>query len=92
MKQVLIINVTRMGDLIQTGPLLARLREEWSDVEIDLVVDRSFAPTAALLTGLRQVVSCDFNRLLDDCRTQSKRSSSVTPRNTRCCSVMTSSR
>lgn len=72
MKQVLIINVTRMGDLIQTGPLLSRLREEWPDVGIDLVVDRSFEPTAALLTGLRQVISCDFTRLLDDCRTQSK--------------------
>jgi ADP-heptose:LPS heptosyltransferase len=71
-KQVLIINVTRMGDLIQTGPLLSRLREEWPDVEIDLVVDRSFAPVASLLTGLRQVISCDFTRLLDDCRTQSK--------------------
>ena len=72
MKQVLIINVTRMGDLIQTGPLLSRLREEWPDVAIDLVVDRSFTPTAALLTGLRRVISYDFTRLLDDCRTQSK--------------------
>jgi ADP-heptose:LPS heptosyltransferase len=71
-KQVLIINVTRMGDLIQTGPLLSRLREEWPDVAIDLVVDRSFASTAALLTGFREVISCDFTRLLDDCRTQSK--------------------
>ncbi len=71
-KQVLIINVTRMGDLIQTGPLLSRLREESPDVAIDLVVDRSFAPTASLLTGLRHVISYDFARLLDDCRTQSK--------------------
>lgn len=72
MKQVLIINVTRMGDLIQTGPLLSRLREEWPDVAVDLVVDRSFSPTASLLSGLRQIISCDFTRLLDDCRTQSK--------------------
>jgi len=72
MKQALIINVTRMGDLIQTSPLLSRLREEWPDVAIDLVVDRSFAPTASLLTGIRRVISCDFARLLDDCRTQSK--------------------
>lgn len=71
-KQALIINVTRMGDLIQTGPLLARLRLEWPDVAIDLVVDRSFAPTAALLSGLRQVITYDFTRLLDECRTQSK--------------------
>jgi ADP-heptose:LPS heptosyltransferase len=71
-KHVLIINMTRMGDLIQTGPLFSRLREECPDIAIDLVVDRSFAPTAALLTGLRQVISYDFTRLLDDCRTQSK--------------------
>jgi ADP-heptose:LPS heptosyltransferase len=71
-KQVLIINVTRMGDLIQTGPLLSRLREEWPDAAIDLVVDRSFVSTALLLTGVRHIVSYDFARLLDECRTQSK--------------------
>ena len=42
MKQVLIINITRMGDLIQMIPLLARLEEEWPGVAIDLIVDQEF--------------------------------------------------
>ena len=68
MKQVLIINITRMGDLIQMGPLLARLREEWPGVAIDLVVDRRFAPVASMLHGLRDVISCDFHELIDSTR------------------------
>jgi ADP-heptose:LPS heptosyltransferase len=68
MKQVLIINITRMGDLIQMGPLLARLQEEWSGVAVDLVVDRRFAPVASMLKGLRNVVSFDFHELIDSSR------------------------
>ena len=59
-KQVLILNITRMGDLVQTVPLLARLEQEWPGVAIDLVIDTRFAHMAALLPGLRQVHACDF--------------------------------
>jgi len=55
-KQVLIINITRMGDLIQMIPLLARLEEEWPGVGIDLIVDREFAHVASLIPGIRQVL------------------------------------
>jgi len=55
MKQVLIINITRMGDLAQTVPLLRRLEEESPGVAIDLVIDTRLAPMAALLPGLRHV-------------------------------------
>lgn len=68
MKQVLILNITRMGDLIQMGPLLARLQEEWPGVAIDLIVDRRFAPVASMLHGLRDVISCDFHELIDSSR------------------------
>lgn len=68
MKQVLIINITRMGDLVQMGPLLARLQEESPGVMIDLVVDRRFAPVASMLKGLRNVVSFDFHELIDSSR------------------------
>ncbi len=69
MKQVLIINITRMGDLVQTGTLLARLQEEWPGVAVDLVVDRQFAPVASMLGGLREVISYDFHALIDESRT-----------------------
>ena len=68
MKQVLIINITRMGDLIQMGALLERLQEEWPGVAVDLVVDRRFAPVASLLNGLRDVVALDFHALIDESR------------------------
>lgn len=71
-KQVLIINVTRMGDLLQTIPLIGRLQHEWPGVEIDVMVDIAFAPMAALLPGIRHVVTYDFQRLTDDCRTMAK--------------------
>ncbi len=59
-KQILIINITRLGDLVQTVPLLARLEQEWPGVAIDLVIDTRIAPMAALLPGLRQVHTYDF--------------------------------
>ena len=71
-KQVLIINVTRMGDLVQTIPLLGRLHHEWPGVAIDLIVDNTFAAMAALLPGIRHVVAYDFQGLMDQCRTMAK--------------------
>lgn len=68
MKQVLIINITRMGDLVQMGALLARLQEEWPGAVVDLVVDRQFAPVASMLSGLRDVITYDFHALIDESR------------------------
>jgi len=67
-KQVLILNITRMGDLVQMGALLDRLHEEWPGVGVDLVVDRRFAPVASLLKGLREVIGLDFHALIDESR------------------------
>lgn len=72
MKQVLILNITRMGDLIQMGPLLARLREEQPGVAIDLVIDRQFAPVASMLDGIRDVICFDFHELIDSSRASIK--------------------
>ncbi len=68
MKQVLIVNITRMGDLVQTGTLLDRLQQEWPGAAVDLVVDRRFAPVASLLSGLREVIAVDFHELIDESR------------------------
>ena len=68
MRQVLILNITRMGDLIQMIPLLARLEEESPGVKIDLIVDRTFAHVARLLPGIRYVLDFDFQGLMDDSR------------------------
>ena len=67
-KQVLILNVTRMGDLVQMTPLLQRLEYEWPGVEIDLIVDKEFSEMAKLLPGIRTILSYDFQLLMDDAR------------------------
>ncbi|ULA59012.1 MAG: hypothetical protein LZF60_80408 [Nitrospira sp.] len=71
-KRVLLINITRMGDLVQMGTLLQRLQHEWPGAEVDLVVDQRFAPVAKLLPHLRHIVAYDFHRLVDESRAQTK--------------------
>ncbi len=71
-KRVLLINITRMGDLVQMGTLLQRLQHEWPGTEVDLVVDQRFAPVAKLLPHLRHIVGYDFHRLVDESRAQAK--------------------
>lgn len=71
-KQVLIINITRMGDLIQMVPLLSRLEEEWPGVAIDLIVDKEFAHVAGLIPGIRQVLMFDFQLLMDESRVRGR--------------------
>jgi ADP-heptose:LPS heptosyltransferase len=62
--QILILNMNRIGDLVQSVPLLDRLREECPDSAIDLVVNRPCAPMAALLPGVRHVFSDDLHTKL----------------------------
>lgn len=71
-KQVVIINITRMGDLFQMTPLLSRLEEEWPGVAIDLIVDKEFAGVASLIPGIRRVLSYDFQQLLDESRAKTR--------------------
>lgn len=43
MKEILIINLTRMGDLLQTTPLMSGLRSAFADSRITLVANAPFA-------------------------------------------------
>ena len=67
-KQVLIVNITRMGDLIQMIPLLKRLDYESPGVAIDVVVDTEFASIARLLPGIRHALAYGFQSMMDDSR------------------------
>ena len=78
-KQVLIINITRMGDLAQTVPLLARLEEEWPGVAIDLVIDTRLASMAALLPGLRHVHAYEFKDVSKGSADASQRNEPLSP-------------
>jgi ADP-heptose:LPS heptosyltransferase len=71
-RQVLLLNITRMGDLVQMGALLHRLQCEWPGAAVDLVVDRRFAPVAGLLPHLRHIRTYDFHALVDDTRVNAR--------------------
>ena len=78
-KQVLILNITRLGDLVQTVPLLARLEQEWPGAAIDLLVDTRLAPMAALLPGLRRVLTYDFSTLQNTSNAEAGGTDAPTP-------------
>jgi ADP-heptose:LPS heptosyltransferase len=78
-KQVLILNITRLGDLVQTVPLLARLEQEWPGVAIDIVIDTRLALMAALLPGLRRVLAYDFHDLLEKNRPDPQGTDTLSP-------------
>lgn len=44
-RRILVLQLSRMGDLLQTGPMLRGLRREWPDADITLVVADVFAST-----------------------------------------------
>ncbi|HEU4685406.1 MAG TPA: glycosyltransferase family 9 protein [Nitrospira sp.] len=71
-RQVLILNITRMGDLVQMGALLSRLHQEWPGASVDVIVDQRFASVASLLPGIRHVIAYDFHALIDETRARVK--------------------
>lgn len=60
--RIAIINLTRMGDLLMTGPMMDRLREEHPGCALELVAVEGFVPIA-LGMGVDRVIPVDFNRL-----------------------------
>ena len=49
---IAVINLMRFGDLIQCTPVLRRLRAEYPEARISLVVSDLFRETAVLLAGV----------------------------------------
>ena len=52
MKRILVINIARMGDLIQSSPLLEGLKRSAPEAEVTLLISDIFQDTAARLPGV----------------------------------------
>ena len=63
MKEIMIINLMRLGDLVQTTPLLRAVRREHPTARITLVVQDVFQEVAELMPGYDRLVVLDFLRL-----------------------------
>jgi ADP-heptose:LPS heptosyltransferase len=54
---IVVINLMRLGDLVQTSPVLRRLRAHYPDSRITLVVKDLFQETAKLLAGVDRLLA-----------------------------------
>ncbi len=65
MKDVLIINLTRMGDLIQTTPAILGIKEQYPDARITLLVNTSFREICEYLPHVDRYFHIDKRMILN---------------------------
>ena len=59
MKEILLINTMRMGDLIQTTPVLAGLKKKWPDARITVLVNSAFKEICKDLPFIDNLIVCN---------------------------------
>ncbi len=59
LQRVLVIQLARLGDLVQTIPTITSLKESYPDWHVDLLCPASLEPIARLLPGISRVVKWD---------------------------------
>ena len=60
MKKILIVNFTRMGDLLQSTPLISGLKRKHPESEITLAVMSDFRGICSGFPGIDRLISLDF--------------------------------
>ena len=61
MKEILIINLTRMGDLLQTTPLMAGLKSKYPDSNITLLVRTDFSEVCKGIPHIDNLIKFDIS-------------------------------
>lgn len=62
-RKILIVNLTRFGDLLQTGPTIQGLKAMHPESEITVVVERNFADVCSGLPGIDRIWPLDLDQL-----------------------------
>ena len=62
-RRIAIVNLTRLGDLLQTSPTVAGLRRAHPEAEITLVAEKNFAEVCEAIPGVDHVYRLDLDRL-----------------------------
>lgn len=60
MKNILIVAITRLGDMLQASPTIVGLREENPDARIVIVIDKQFAAICRGIPGIDEVYVLDL--------------------------------
>ena len=64
MKEILIINLTRMGDLLQTTPLMAGIKSKYPDSRITLLVNSAFTEVCKGIPYIDDLMEFDMKGYL----------------------------
>ncbi|NOZ26201.1 MAG: glycosyltransferase family 9 protein [Nitrospirae bacterium] len=64
MKEILIVNLTRMGDLVQTTPVIRGLKEKYPGVRITLLVNAAFSEICRYIPDTDRVFALDIDRII----------------------------
>lgn len=59
---ILIVKLSSLGDVIHALPAAQDVRRAFPQARIDWVVERAFAPLLRRVTGLNDVIECDWRR------------------------------
>lgn len=59
--RILIIAITRMGDLLQASPTIQGLKNQYPNSKITIVVDKSFASICKGIPGIDEIKELDMN-------------------------------
>ena len=58
MKRILLVKTSSLGDVIHNLPIIHDIRHHIADIEIDWVVEESFADIPKLHADVNRVISC----------------------------------
>jgi ADP-heptose:LPS heptosyltransferase len=59
MMRILVVNLTRMGDIIQTTPLLVGLRQRYPDAHLGLLVQEGFSGATQMIQSTDEILLWD---------------------------------
>ena len=71
-KNILIISLTRMGDLIQTTPLIMGLKEKYPNARITLMVSSDFEGVVSLIPGIDSSIVINLRQFKDSKKWEDK--------------------
>jgi ADP-heptose:LPS heptosyltransferase len=60
---ILLLNLTRLGDLVQTTPLAVALKKERPGVRVVVCAQKKFESAALLMDGVDEIVTIDYDAL-----------------------------
>jgi ADP-heptose:LPS heptosyltransferase len=62
-ERILIVNLTRFGDLLQTSPAIAALKRRYPEAAITLMAEKNFADVCDGIPGIDRVYRAELDRL-----------------------------